>query len=36
MSQGTTRGLAMAIATAPFLIACDGGKADNPGSVTPA
>ncbi|MBC8724134.1 DUF2957 domain-containing protein [Paraburkholderia sp. 31.1] len=36
MSHGITRGLTMAIATAPFLIACGGGKADNPGSVTPA
>ncbi|MGF6924398.1 hypothetical protein OKW28_008595 [Paraburkholderia sp. 40] len=36
MSHGITRGLAMAIATAPFLIACGGGKADNPNPVTPA
>lgn len=36
MSHAITRGLAMAIATAPFLIACGGGKADNPGPVNPA
>jgi len=35
MSHAMTRGLAMAIATAPFLIACGGGNADNPGPVTP-
>ena len=35
MSHAMTRGLAMAIAIAPFLIACGGGKADNPGPVTP-
>jgi hypothetical protein len=34
MSHAITRGLAMAIATAPFLIACGGGKADNPGTIS--
>ncbi|CAE6768841.1 DUF2957 domain-containing protein [Paraburkholderia haematera] len=34
MSHGITRGLAMAIATAPFLIACGGGKADSPGAIS--
>ncbi|MGF6904491.1 DUF2957 domain-containing protein [Paraburkholderia sp. GAS348] len=34
MSYAITRGLAMAIATAPFLIACGGGKADNPGPIS--
>ncbi|MCP2086446.1 UNVERIFIED_ORG: hypothetical protein J2Y81_002463 [Paraburkholderia sediminicola] len=33
MSHAITRGLAMAIATAPLLIACGGGKADNPGPI---
>jgi len=33
MSHVITRGLALAFATAPFLIACGGGKADNPGPV---
>ncbi|WP_144143604.1 DUF2957 domain-containing protein [Paraburkholderia sp. BCC1884] len=33
MSHAITRGLAMAIATAPFLIACGGGKADSPGAI---
>src|SRR6266702_657316 len=33
MSHAIIRGLAMAIATAPFLIACGGGKADNPGAI---
>ncbi|MEM5439566.1 DUF2957 domain-containing protein [Paraburkholderia diazotrophica] len=28
-----SRGLACAIASAPFLLACGGGKADNPGSI---
>jgi hypothetical protein len=35
MSHAMSRGLAMAIAIAPFLIACGGGNADNPGPVTP-
>ncbi|MFT4069072.1 DUF2957 domain-containing protein [Paraburkholderia sp.] len=33
MSYAMTRGLAMAIAVAPLLIACGGGKADNPGPI---
>jgi hypothetical protein len=33
MSHAITRGLATAIATAPFLLACGGGKADNPGPI---
>ncbi|AXE93829.1 DUF2957 domain-containing protein [Paraburkholderia sp. DD10] len=33
MSHAIIRGLAMAIATAPILIACGGGKADNPGAI---
>jgi hypothetical protein len=33
MPQAIIRGLAMAIATAPFLVACGGGKADNPGPI---
>ncbi|MFM0609676.1 DUF2957 domain-containing protein [Paraburkholderia sediminicola] len=33
MSHAIIRGLAMAIATTPFLIACGGGKADNPGPI---
>ncbi|HZZ13281.1 MAG TPA: DUF2957 domain-containing protein [Paraburkholderia sp.] len=33
MSHAITRGLAMAIATAPFLIACGGGKADTPAAI---
>ena len=28
-----SKGLACAIASVPFLIACGGGKADNPGSI---
>jgi hypothetical protein len=35
MSHAMTRGLAMAVAVTPFLIACGGGKADNPSPVTP-
>ena len=33
MSYAITRGLAMAIAMAPFLIACGGGKASDPGAI---
>ncbi|WP_345812076.1 DUF2957 domain-containing protein [Paraburkholderia sp. PREW-6R] len=33
MSHAIIRGMALAIAAAPFLIACGGGKADNPGPV---
>ncbi|WP_027802053.1 DUF2957 domain-containing protein [Paraburkholderia dilworthii] len=33
MADAIIRGLAMAIATTPFLIACGGGKADNPGPI---
>ena len=33
MSHAISRGLAMAIATVPFFIACGGGKADNPGPI---
>lgn len=33
MSNAITRGLAMAIATTPLLIACGGGKADNPAAI---
>ncbi|QQC63209.1 DUF2957 domain-containing protein [Paraburkholderia ginsengisoli] len=33
MSHAFIRGLALALATAPFLIACGGGKADNPGPI---
>ncbi|MFP3567144.1 DUF2957 domain-containing protein [Paraburkholderia sp. SIMBA_030] len=36
MSDAITRGLAMAIAAVPFLIACGGGKADNPGPINSA
>ncbi|MCC8393111.1 DUF2957 domain-containing protein [Paraburkholderia sp. MMS20-SJTR3] len=35
MSHAMTRGLAMAIAAAPILIACGGGKAGDPSPVTP-
>jgi hypothetical protein len=33
MSNAMIRGLAMAIAATPLLIACGGGKADNPGAI---
>jgi hypothetical protein len=33
MSHAINLGLAMALATAPLLIACGGGKADNPGTI---
>jgi hypothetical protein len=33
MADAIIRGLAMAIATTPLLIACGGGKADNPGPI---
>ncbi|MDE1181152.1 DUF2957 domain-containing protein [Paraburkholderia sp.] len=33
MSNGITRALALAIATTPLLIACGGGKADNPSAI---
>jgi len=33
MADAVIRGLAMAIATTPFLIACGGGKSDNPGPI---
>jgi len=33
MADAIIRGLAVAIATTPFLIACGGGKSDNPGPI---
>jgi hypothetical protein len=33
MSHAIIRGLATAIATAPFLVACGGGKAGDPGPI---
>ncbi|CAB3736661.1 DUF2957 domain-containing protein [Paraburkholderia rhynchosiae] len=33
MADAIIRGLAVAIATTPFLIACGGGKSDNPGAI---
>ncbi|HEX7934810.1 MAG TPA: DUF2957 domain-containing protein [Paraburkholderia sp.] len=34
MADAIIRGLAMAIATTPFLIACGGGKSDTPGPIS--
>ncbi|CAG4905229.1 hypothetical protein R54767_03170 [Paraburkholderia gardini] len=33
MSHAIIRGMALAMATAPLLVACGGGKADDPGPI---